>query len=171
LKNNFHPFKIVYFICLVISAICLLLGYLPAGGLQVLAALTVMAVFGFFTRRSTYQWPTFAILTAYLLIAAGGLLAGLSPYLLIIGSVAALCAWDLALFDQSLVGDQHQILASVLEKKHLQSLGLVALLGLILVIAGLQIRLTLPFGVIVLIVLLALFGLERNKRYFNQSNK
>ncbi|NTV36981.1 MAG: hypothetical protein HGA53_08510 [Anaerolineaceae bacterium] len=75
------------------------------------------------------------------------------------------------MFDQSLAGDQHQILASVLEKKHLQSLGLVALLGLILVIAGLQIRLTLPFGVIVLIVLLALFGLERNKRYFNQSNK
>jgi hypothetical protein len=105
------------------------------------------------------------------MVAAGGLLAGHSPYLLIIGSVTALCAWDLALFEKSLAGDQHQVLVNVLESNHLQSLGLVVLIGLILTSAGLLLRLTVPFGVIVLIVLLALFGLERTKRYFNQVNK
>lgn len=171
MKNNFHPIKVVFFISLAVSAACLFLGYYPSGSLQVLAALVAMALFGFFTRRSTSQWPTSVILTAYLMIAAGGLLAGHSPYLLIIGSIAALCTWDLALFEQSLAGDQRHVLVSVLEKKHLQSLGLVALVGLILTSAGLVIRLTIHFGVIVLFVLVALFGLERSKRYFNQSNK
>lgn len=171
MKKNFRTTRMIYFICLAISAVCLFLGYYPASSWQVLAALVVMAVLWFFARKSTSLWPTSAILTIYLLVAAGGLLAGYSTYLLIIGSVAALSCWDLALFNQSLAGDQQQAHVGVLEKNHLQSLGLAALIGLILVIAGLQIRLTLPFGVIVLLVLLALFGLERSKHYFHQSNK
>jgi hypothetical protein len=89
---------------------------------------------------------------------------------LLCGITAALLAWDLNYFihrmqDTKNVGD-----ARVLERAHLQRLGVVGGLGLLLGMLALTVKLTLRFSVVLALGWVAVFGLSRLIRYLRQES-
>ena len=128
-----------------------------------------------------------------------GTLLGVQNGWLLVGLTAALIAWDLHHFIQHLrVNEQRtsgsethsagteteteveagrldtrarlEAEARVLERAHLRRLALVSGLGLFLGALALTIKLTLSFGVIVVLGLVAIFALSRLIRYLRQES-
>ncbi len=150
--------------CLVIALSCLLAGYGLAGQWLILPALAGMALGWLALRDRPGISPHGILLVAYIFLAAGGILFGGSPYLMIAGVTAALACWDLRRFAESLEGDQVSDLAAALQKQHLEALALAASLGLLLGLGGALLRLHIPFGLTVFLVLMAYLALERGLR-------
>ena len=94
--------------------------------------------------------------------AAGiGLWLDLSLGWMLLGAVAALCAWDLDHFAQRMRAAGRVEDAPALERRHLQRLLLVAGLGLLLAFLSLEIRIRLTFLVALVLGLLTILGLSR----------
>jgi len=104
---------------------------------------------------------------------------------LLIGVTAALVAWDLHYFVQHIrEGENADVEAQadedvqtdtppyqnarVLERAHLQRLGIVSGLGLPLGVLAMTVQLTLRFSVVLGLGLIAIFGLSRLVRYLRQ---
>ena len=147
--------KILYFISTLLSALCI------AGGLaassQPLAAVIVLlpAVLFIYAPRRTGPAVITGALAAAAALAGAGVLLGAPPVLMICGAVAALAAWDLV----DLVSMKEP--NALYERQHLQALALALGLGLLAALAGLSLRVQLPFIVVALLVGLLLFGLDR----------
>jgi hypothetical protein len=93
-------------------------------------------------------------------LAAVGILSGDRPFLLALGVMAALASWDLALLENLLRASLPQH-AAFFEARHLQSLALAIGLGVLVFGVGRTIQLSLPFGVLILLVVLILICLDR----------
>jgi len=115
-------------------------------------------------------------LALYTGLAGVRLLEDAAPLLLTIGTTAALAYWELIQFRHKqwtgspageLAGRSRAVEADpALFRYHLQSVGLAAGLGLLLVGIGWVVRLPLPFGVVVGLVLVLFWGLNRALRWF-----
>ncbi len=136
------------------------------GGQGLLALAALFPLFGWLLAR---QYPT-ACLTVSVCLAGLGLLVGASPFLMILSSTAALACWDLQLLDQSLSGCSISRKAKIFENKHIQSLLLALGAGLLLAFAGTMSMFQIPFGVMVLLVILAVLGLERVSHILKKQN-
>lgn len=117
-----------------------------------------------------------------------GILYGAQNGWMLVGITAALVAWDLHHFIQHIrvseqvettpedagertgVEDRADVEARALERLHLQRLGIVSGLGLLLGALALTVRLTLGFGVIVALGLVAIYGLSRLVHYLRQES-
>ncbi len=153
--------KILAILCSGISAVCLLGGYpLPAVWFGIFASFSLFGGWLFLLRRPSNSL-SMAVLVISVVVAALGLFIGADPLLMIIAATMALASWDLVLFNSSLPGDQSGQSVALLEKVHLGSLGMAIGLGLLVVLAGRFIRLQIPFVVMILLVVLGLFSLER----------
>lgn len=112
-----------------------------------------------------YQWRSRSLFLAALLfsvgLAAAGLFAGASPALMMVSATLALAGWDGMLLDLSLADHIPANPVSLFEKNHFQSLALALVSGLLAAIAGQMLRFRIPFGGLVLLVILALLSLER----------
>jgi len=133
---------------------------LAAGGnwmaaLPALAPALIMLI----GRRITPGWLPTVSLVFSTGLAAVGILSGVPPFLLTLGVMAALASWDLALVENSLRAGPPQHTA-FFEGGHLQSLGLAIGLGVLVVGAGRAVQLSLPFGVLILLVVLILICLD-----------
>lgn len=102
--------------------------------------------------------PTVTILMWLCLtgVAAAGITLGLSPVLMLIAVVAALCAWDIAHYEQ-----QQNVVSRVdkleaLDRTHLTRLALMALGSLALGAVALLIRVNLGFALALAIALIAI---------------
>ncbi len=84
--------------------------------------------------------------------------------------IAALVAWDLHYFVHHIQDTQNVENRQALERAHLQRLGVVGGLGLLLSVLALTVRLTLGFGIVLGLGLLAVFGLSRLIRYLRQES-
>jgi hypothetical protein len=107
--------------------------------------------------------PPSVALAASVSIGAAGLLTGAPSFLMILGVALALASWDLVLWDQILTDNSissTQTMA-LLEARHYQSLALALVPGLLIALAGPLIHVQLPFMGLVLLVILALFSLDR----------
>jgi len=151
------------FLCPVISAACLATGYAMTGqGVAVVIALLTLPLWLLARQRPATVPPSVA-LAASVSIGATGLLTGAPSFLMILGATLALASWDLVLWDQTLTDNSissAQTLA-LFETKHYQSLALALAPGLLIAIAGPLIHVQLPFMGLVLLVILALFSLDR----------
>jgi hypothetical protein len=97
-------------------------------------------------------------------IAGVGLLNGADSRLILLGSTLALAAWDLTLFN---IGLEDCTLAGVpgrLESKHYQALATAVGGGLLAAWVGSGVRLSIPFVVMVLLAVLAVWSLDRAMR-------
>lgn len=163
--------SIVLIICLIISTGCLGAGYILAGYWQILAVFPLMALFWIYTKNRSAFWADSSFLLAYLILAAIGIVDRLSLVLMIIACTTVLTSWDLMQFNHSKVGNSLSNTNTALEKYHLNSLALAASAGLILALSSIYINLQFPFGVTILLVLIAmgcfLYSLRyiRSKKY------
>jgi hypothetical protein len=108
---------------------------------------------------------------AYIALAGIGIEADMSLILMIIGCAFALASWDLIHFKQSKVGNPFLKTKASMEKNHLQSLALAVFTGLLLAFLGSMIHLRLAFGVIVLLVLMAVGGIVYGLRIFMKKDQ
>jgi hypothetical protein len=94
-------------------------------------------------------------------LAALGFTQRLPPWMLLVGLLAVLTAWDLDDFQSVLESEASVQGAATMQRNHLQRLLVVDLLGLALGLVALQVRTRLTLGVALLLGLLAVLGLSR----------
>jgi len=155
------PRRLLLLACLLAALACLaggygMAGYWPAG----IAALLPLAGLGFAARRPA-GWLPAACLAALVCLAAGGLLTRAPALLMIGGATAALAAWSLANLDRALAGVPPSESEARLERVHLLTLALALGLGLLLAAAGALLPLPIPFALLIALVLLDLYSLDR----------
>jgi hypothetical protein len=147
-------------VCILASLACMLAG-LAAGG-QWTAALPALApaLLMLLAHRTPSGWLPAAALVLSTGLAAAGILSGGQPFLLAMGVIAALAGWDLALLENSLGGvpPQH---AALFAGRHLKSLAFATGLGALAFGVGGALQLSLPFGILILLVVLILICLDR----------
>jgi len=153
--------KILRLVCPIISAICLGIGYATTG----LWIASLILVFTLLAWLSAIKWPSGFLSSSVLVftvsLAAAGLLSGVTPLLMILAAALALASWDVVLWNRSLTGNSFTVSLTLIERKHYQSLAVALGLGLLAVFAGRSFHFQIPFGWMVVLVILAFFSLER----------
>jgi hypothetical protein len=153
--------KTAFVTCLIVSVLCLAAGYWITG--QWIGAVIAIAIgLGWLLARK-YPLPELQLicLLASVGMAAIGRLTGSPPLLMICGSGTALAVWDLLLLDVALEGSSSGEQAHQYENNHLQSLILALGLGLFLAFLGRVVTLDIPFVLLVPLIALAVFSLDR----------
>lgn len=116
------------------------------------------ALFWLFGRLRGWNWIGSVGLVGFTGSAVFGLWLKLPSGWMLIGIIAALCAWDLQHFTQRL---QDVTVPKSLEIRHLQRLLIVGSLGLLLASIALLIQVEFKFGDALILVLLAILGLSQ----------
>ncbi len=154
--------------CLVLTAFCLAFGCAGIGlGMAFTAGLLALGVW-----LLAYRWPSSWLppvaLVVTVSLAVIGLCQGASALLMLAAAVLALANWDLALLcrtpaDSSLAGN-----LTLLEKKHYLSLLLVFVLAFPTILIGRIVHFRIPLAIMILLVILAVFGLNRAWSLFSE---
>lgn len=153
--------KPLFILSLVTLVLCLTAGFGIAGKwIGVLAAI-LMAPAWLFTRKNTDPWLPFLCLLASVGLAVAGTLIGASPFLMILSSAVALAVWDLTCLDSALKHNSFGEQTRRYQNKHIQSLALALGLGLFGALLGRFINLRFPFIIVMLLIVLTLFALDR----------
>ncbi len=140
--------------CLVIAAVGLALAFLPRHQGWIIAAIALLPVVWLIMRRHSYVSRSSTLLVACVGLAVAGVVLGMSFLLLVLAVAAALAAWDLANFAQTLALAARPV---DLWRLHLRALLIAATSGILLALASVTVSLNLPFTVIaVLSLILAL---------------
>jgi hypothetical protein len=150
-----------------LSATCLMIGFGLARYWEIVYIIPVIIVYWYFARKTSLEVVLSILLVAYIFLAVLGLLIRLSPYLMMIGCYLALISWESALFFAEVGGGSglfHQK-SQPLETLHLKDLIIVTSIGLLLGLMGLNFHLHLPFGVVAILALMAIYGFYRGLRF------
>ncbi len=165
--------KLIIAAFLLILAACLALGFAAAAPWMALAAVLVCMLSWVSSWKWPLIWPPTAALVISTGVAAAGLLAGASPWPVLLSGLPTLALWDLILLDQALAesspassparspASSPRKMPGLLEQKHFQSLALALGLGLCATVAVRLIQIQIPFGILVLLAILAFFSLDR----------
>ena len=140
---------------------CLGFGYAQARQWLALAGVLLALLAWLAGAKWPYRWLPLAALLLSLVLSGMGLFIGAPPVLMICSAALALAGWDLLLWEHALPDDLPASMLSRLAYSHYRSLALALVLGLLVALAGRLLRLNLPFGVLIFLVLLSLFSLER----------
>jgi hypothetical protein len=153
--------KPLLLLSLLILTVCLAAGLGSAGiWLGVLAAVLLVPAW-LLAGRSTNLWLPFLCLLASLGLAVAGRLLGAAPALMIASTAVALAAWDLTGLDASLRKASFGEQTRRYEQNHIRSLLLALGLGLFGALLGRLIELHFPALLLMLLVVCALFALDR----------
>jgi len=119
-----------------------------------------------------YEKPIIASLSllCFVIGAVFGGWYGVKSGWLLCSITAALLAWDLNHFIHHMQDTKNVENARALERAHLQRLGVVGGLGLLLSASALTIRINLGFSVVFGLGLIAVFGLSRLIRYLRRES-
>ncbi len=149
--------------CPIVCTLCLAAGYAVNGwGIVVMAGASTGLAWGL-----AHKWPaTLLPLAAFIISiawAAAGLLASAPSLLMILSAAFALASWDLVLFYQSLADNpiSSTPTLALFQNRHYRSLALALGLGLLIVLVGRTIQVQISFVIMGLLVLLALFSIDR----------
>jgi hypothetical protein len=160
-------------LCVVLTAGALIAGALtgtgpvltaglgPQGRWLWTAAVGLLAVLWLLGYWRGLAWVATVGLVGFVAAAALGLLMGLAAGWMVLGLLAALCAWDLHRFVQRLRRVERVEAQGDLERRHLQRLLAVAGLGLLAAFLALRIEVRLTFLMALFLGLLAVWGLSR----------
>jgi len=132
-----------------------------AAGWPWLLALAVLSFFWLAGFWRGWLWSAPWGLAGFTLAAAAGLLQGLGAGWMILGLVAALCAWDLHYLAHLLQDLAPAEAHRTLERRHIQRVLTVAGLSLALAAVALTLEVKLTFFLALLLGLLAAWGLGR----------
>jgi hypothetical protein len=100
-------------------------------------------------------------LCACICLAAIGVFSGALPLMMVIFSTLGLVNWDLALLDRDPINSTSWKTATLLEKKHYASLALALGPGLLAATIGRLVHFRIPFGGMLVLVILVLFSLNQ----------
>jgi len=160
--------KILFITSLVLSTLCLAVGYGIAGR----GSGAVIAIITGLAWLLSLKYPGSLLPHICLFVSVGLAVAGRligSPALwMICGSTVALAAWDLLLLDDAVKGDSPGGQTGRYENRHFQSLALALGCGLVGVFVGRLLNFQIPFAILMLFVILAVFGLDRVWGYFKR---
>lgn len=148
-------------VCPLIAATCLGIGYsatvrwiaVVVGILQLLAWL--------FAIKWSFGILTSSVLVLSVCLAAVGVLIGAMPLWMILSAAFTLAGWDVILWNRTLPIHSLSTSLSLIERKHYQNLGMALGFGLLVVVPGQLLRLHIPFGWMVVLVIITLISLER----------
>lgn len=149
-----------------LSAFSFTAGYLLAGAWMILPALLGVGLLFMIARRSSEFQAASVLLVGAFVLAAVGVLMGLSFVLMLVGCVGALVGWDLMLFSHTVKSAAKREEISLLERRHDQSLTIAVAIGLMFSLTAANLALNLPFIVILLLCALALGGVYIGLRAF-----
>ena len=157
-------------ICLAISTICLSAGYLSTGYWQILFVFPTLALIWLFMVKYSVFWSASIFLAVYVLLAAVGIFADFSRFLMLIACTTVLTSWELMQFTQKKVEISLLKSNNLLEKNHLKTLVLATSTGLVLVLISSSISLGLPFIVTSILVLILCGGFLFGVRIVGNQN-
>lgn len=152
--SKINSYSLLIIACLTISAGCLTVGYIFSGIWQMVLIFPLLLALWLLTYKQSIYLSASILLIGYLILAALGILLGFPVGLMTIACVTALISWELLLFDQSNAEKWPDKSNSLREKYHLKSIALTASVGLILALISANVRLRLPFIVVVFFVLI-----------------
>jgi hypothetical protein len=153
--------RILFFIGLAILVISQISVYAITGQWIGILCAIGLGFLWLFARKNPGTWLPNICLATSLVLTATGTLTGSHFILSIIGSGFSLAIWDLLLFDASLQKTTYADQTRLYENTHLKSLSLAVGLGIFTGIIGHSLHLQTPFFLIILMIVLALFGLDR----------
>ena len=155
--------KILSFVCPVSCAACLAIGFALNGqGITLVIALLSLLIWLLARQRPATVSPSVALIVS-VGIAAAGLFARASSVLMILSATLALASWDLVLLDHALADNpisSTQTLA-LFQNRHYQSLALALGSSLLIAALGQLIHFQIPLVMMILLVILTLFSLDR----------
>lgn len=153
---------------IVVAMMALALGYGLGnvwGGVGFTLAMGLLWLLG---RWRNWDWTAPSVFALWVGTAAAGLWLGLGAGWMLVGVVAALSAWDLEYFARRLQDAGHAEQAVALERVHLRRLLAVNVAGLALGAIALGIHIRLSFGLMLVLALVAVWGLSRAVRFLRQ---
>ncbi len=153
---------------LAVLMLCLMAGYGLAGQWVGVAMALISGMGWLIGLKYSESWLPHLCLLMSVGLAVAGCLAGNSPVLMIFGAGAALAAWDALLLDASLGHSSPAAQTRRYEAAHLQLLALAIGSALVAVLAGRWLHFQLPFLVMVVLVVLVVFGIDRVWRYLGK---
>ena len=154
--------------CGLAAIVCLVCPFGLTGQWSVIVFLGTALLLGWLFRSKIGALFLSVQFVFYLLAVCAGLLMKLEFVWIIVGVTAALGCWDLAQFRPRLQTGTRTDLVLLLERRHVQCLTAPLALGLLLALMGVFLRVQLPFGWLVFIVLLALGSLYGFSRLVQQ---
>jgi hypothetical protein len=152
--------KIFFFVCLIVSALCLAVGYGIVGQWIGTVVAIMVGLTWLLARKYPATWLPFICLVASVSLAVVGRLTGSPPLLMICGSGVALAAWDLIILNAALGNNSPGEQTRQYENRHLQSLVLVLGSALFVSFLGRFLNLHIPSIALMLLIVLALWGLN-----------
>ncbi len=160
--------KILNLTCLLATILCLAVGCARIGlGMVCTAGLLVLGVWSVAFRRPSTWFPPVALVVTVSL-AVIGVWQGATAWLMLAAAALALADWDLALLGRLPAGSSSVRDLTLLEKKHFQNLLLALGLAFLVILIGRLIRFHIPLGMMILLVILAFFGLRRAWSLFSE---
>jgi hypothetical protein len=151
--------SLLFNLSLIISIGCFTAGYFLAGYWLILPLLIVLAAAWIFAYQRPTFWLSAVSLVGAVILAAVGIVLDLSPVLMVIACTMALVSWELIHFKHNTTKNTPAAHRSDLEKHHLRSLVSAASAGLTLALLTMLVNLQLPFGIVALLVLIAMGSL------------
>ena len=155
--------RTISLVCAIICTVCLAAGYAMHGwGIVVVAGASTGLAWWLASK-----WPATLLPSAAFVISiawgAVGLLTSAPVLLMILSAAFALASWDLVLFDHIVADNPISSTPTIalFQYRHYRSLALALGLGLLIVLVGRTIRVQISFVIIGLLVLLALFSIDR----------
>lgn len=153
--------KILRFVCPLISATCLGIGYSKTA-LWINVVVVVLPLLAWlFAIKWSFGFLTSSVLVLSVCLAGAGVLIGAMPLWMILSAAFTLAGWDVILWNRTLPFHSLPTSLSLIEKKHYQSLVMALGLGLLVVVPGRLLRLHISFGWMVVLVIITLISLER----------
>ena len=158
--------KVCMYASLAAAAACLGLGWIGAGNLWLALAGIIPFVGMLLARKPSLAWLAPVSLLIFVGLAVLGVFLGASPVWMVVSVVAALAAWDLVNFERAIGKNSHPHL----EIRHLQVLFAALGLGLLAALAGRAVQFSLPFILMLALILLGLYSLDRLSHFLSQHN-
>lgn len=145
--------------CAATSTVCLSLAYILSGYWLIILVFLAMTLFWMLLKNGSIFRTSSALLALFVVLAAIGVTLDLSTPLILIAVTAALTSWDLTNFVQSVTDNQREETKRRLEGFHLRSLAVASSAGLLVSLIASYASFELPFGVMLLLGLIAIGGL------------
>ena len=147
---------------IVVGTVSLAYGYSQAGLANPSRWLLILGVIWIMAYWRKYHWFSSVALFITLIAAAYGVWNGFTTIWMLIGALGGLLGWDLSDFARRLSYAARTDDVQGMERRHLERVGIVAVLGFGLALLSLYIRIQrLAFEVAVGLILLAALGLTR----------
>jgi hypothetical protein len=162
------PRTILFTVCLIASVLCLAAGYAITGQWPGIVAAIITCPAWLLSRKYRASWLPFICLLLCVCLAVAGMLSGASSLFMICSSGFSLAVWDLVLLNHALGNKPSEEQTRQYENEHVQSLAPAVTAGLLAGFLGHLFIFQIPFTLVVILIAVILFGLDRAWAYIRK---